>query len=510
MTTAVQGTNTRNAHLARSGKIDLGRRLEILPFPATVQIGTLQRIQSRDRRTDLGGTWDFVGTNHSPVPYLGRNYSRLEAIAFPTVPALSAFRAQAAFKANPAILTQTVAQRVAGELAMLNASEYAKEFVAAYYLQGEARLMKNRLKLLAGVRYEGTDIDGQGLLNDPSLVFVRNADGTFARTPAGARIRKPEAGAAGSLEETRFVLQERGYTAERTYDGYYPSMHLSYNVTDDFVARLAYARTYGRPNFSDIIPNASINEADLDADQLDDPDIIKGTITVRNTGLKPWTAHNYDLSMEYYTKQGGMFSAGAFLKEITDFFGTSVRLATPAILEEVGLEPRYVGWNVNTTFNSGDARISGIEFNARQSLRQLGGWGRYFTVFANATRLKLEGNPFATFTAFVPKSATWGFSYNWRRVTVVPKWTYRGLVKGAAQPALGPDTFQYTRAFTIMDLNVVYRLKGELALTFSINNVFNAFNAGLMRYGSETPAYAYATQVGEYGPAFSIGVKGKF
>jgi iron complex outermembrane recepter protein len=510
MTTAGRGANTRNQHMARFGKIDIGRRLGIFSFPATLQTGVLRRIKSRDRRTDIGGTYNFAGVDPSPVPYLGRNFSTIDFISFPDVPALSAFRGHEAFVANPGILTQTTAQVVSGEVARLNASENAKEVVTAYYGQADARLFKSRLHIVTGVRYERTDLEGQGLLFDPNLVFMRNADGIFSRNAQGARIRRPEAGAAGSLEEAHFVRKERGYMAERTYDGYYPSLHLSYNITEEFIGRLAYAKTYGRPNFTSIIPNATINEADLDQDQLDDPDTIKGTITVRNTGLKPWSAHNYDLSFEYYTKQGGLFSTGVFLKEITDFFGTAVRVATPAMLEEIGLESRYEGWNLNTMFNSGDAKISGVEFNARQSLRQLGHWGRYFTVFANATRLRLEGNPFASFDGFVPKSASWGFSYNWRRITVMPKWTYRGLVKEAAMPAFGPDGFEYTRGFTIMDLNVVYRLKRDLSLNCSINNVFNAFNDRLMRYGSQTPKYAYAVRMGEYGPAFSIGVKGRF
>jgi outer membrane receptor protein involved in Fe transport len=97
-----------------------------------------------------------------------------------------------------------------------------------------------------------------------------------------------------------------------------------------------------------------------------------------NTARHPWTANNYDLSLEYYTEQGGLFSAGAFQKNIQNFFGTTVRLATAADLEEVGLDPRYVGWPLRTKFNAGDAQIAGAEFNGRHSLRHLGEWGELF------------------------------------------------------------------------------------------------------------------------------------
>jgi outer membrane receptor protein involved in Fe transport len=236
---------------------------------------------------------------------------------------------------------------------------------------------------------------------------------------------------------------------------------------------------------------------------------VKGNITVRNTGLKPWTADNYDLSFEYYSNKGGVFSAGAFRKEITDFFGNAVRVATLADLAEVGLDPRYVGWNLSTKFNSGDARITGVELNARHSLRPLGEWGRYFTVFANATRLRLQGNPYASFESFIPKTGNWGLSFNWKRLTVMPKWNYRGLNRLIAQPAFGPDGYQYIKARTLMDLNVSYQVTRRISLTGSINNVFNE-NLTQLHYSSETPEYARRSLNGDYGSTISFGVRGTF
>ena len=61
--------------------------------------------------------------------------------------------------------------------------------------------------------------------------------------------------------------------------------------------------------------------------------LLQGNINVRNTGLRPWTADNYDLSLEYYTSKGGLYSVGVFMKNITNFFGNSVRIATLADTE---------------------------------------------------------------------------------------------------------------------------------------------------------------------------------
>lgn len=364
--------------------------------------------------------------------------------------------------------------------------------------------------MLTGVRYEHTAGDGVGAWSDPNAVFVRNPNGTLAKDAAGNSIRRPDAGAVGSMEQLRLTMKERAARSQRTYDGYYPSLHLTFDLRENFLARAAYARTYGRPNFSDIVPRTVINERDLTQDQLDDPDVIKGTITVRNAGLRPWTADNYDLSLEYYTKQGGLFSAGVFRKEIRNFFGNAVRLATLSDLQEVGIdEPRYVGWNLSTKFNAGSARISGADFNIRHSLRELGPWGAYFTVFANGTYLKLEGNQQASFSSFIPKSANWGFSFNRKRLSVVAMWNHRGLNKRGAQPAFGPDAFEYFDPVTKMDLSLAFQVSRRVSVICSINNVFNQ-STELVRYGAQTPSYARQNRTEEFGQGFSIGIKGSF
>jgi hypothetical protein len=56
-----------------------------------------------------------------------------------------------------------------------------------------------------------------------------------------------------------------------------------------------------------------------------------------------------------------------------------VKTATAADLDDLGLDPRYEGWQLTTQYNvPGTSRVTRVEFNLRQSLRALGGWGRYF------------------------------------------------------------------------------------------------------------------------------------
>jgi iron complex outermembrane recepter protein len=199
------------------------------------------------------------------------------------MPWFSSYKVWDAYQANPALFSKAPAQLVAEESFRITNSELLKESVSAAYLQSEAGLLANWLKVLTGLRFEKTTTEVLGPAVDPAAVWVRTASGDFARTAAGARIRRPEAGAVGSMEELRVTRFERSARADRTYHGYYPSLHLTYHIKENLLARAAYAKTYGRPDFTNIIPNSTFDEEDLD-NATADPTAIRGRINIRNTG----------------------------------------------------------------------------------------------------------------------------------------------------------------------------------------------------------------------------------
>ncbi len=510
LTTATSNAYRDHKENLFGGDLNLRRSFTVFNVPTAVQVGTLYRAQDRDRR-EWNRQWNYVPANPAdptPTPFLAQVYrNRPNYWGFDNIPWTSTNVAVEAWKKNPALFVQTPAQVVAQEQSRIVASEWLRESVTAFYLQNETRLLNNRLTVLAGVRYEKTHDKGAGPVNEPAAVWVRDPDGTFARNAAGARIRKPEAGAAGSMEELRLVRRERANLANRSYDGFYPSVHLTYNATANFLLRAAYAKTYGRPDFTNIVPNATISENDIEFST--DPNAIPGDITVRNTGLKPWTAQNWDLSAEYYTDSGGLFTAGAFRKDISDFFGTLQTTATADILDEFGLDPRYVGWRLNSTVNAGDARVSGVEFNVRQSLAPLGKYGRFFSVFANATKLKLEGSRTADFNRFIPTSMNWGVTITRNPITFMAKWHHRGEQNRGPSTGQGPNAFVYQDGRTTLDINLTYQLLKRLSVFVNCRNLTNVhFNQS--RYQADTPLYARRSTANSYGALWSFGVRGTF
>jgi len=492
------------------GDTSIRRSLTVLDVPAAIQIGGLYRAQDRSRR-EWNRQWTYNPPNPadvSPAPFVGQVYrNRPNYFGFDNTPWVSTNIAVEEWKKNPNLFTQTPAQVVAQEQSRIIASEWFRESVTGLYAQTEARFFRNRLNVLTGVRYEKTHDKGAGPVNEPAAVWQRTATGAFVRDAAGLRVRRPEAGAAGSLEELRLTRLERANLANRSYDGYYPSVHFTYNATSNFLIRAAYAKTYGRPDFTNIVPNATINENDLD--ESADPTALRGTISVRNTGLKPWTAQNYDLSAEYYTENGGLITAGVFRKDITDFFGTRQTFATAEELDDFGLDPRYVGWQLNTTINSGDARVSGVELNVRQSLAPLGKYGRLFSVFANATKLELEGSRTASFNRFIPTSVNWGVTFTRKPITFMAKWHHRGEQKRDPSTAQGPNAYLYQDARTTLDINLTYQAFKRLSLFVNCRNLFNV-HFTQSRYQEDTPAYAVRSSTDSYGALWSFGVRGTF
>jgi iron complex outermembrane receptor protein len=499
--------------------LDLDREFDIANHSVRVKIGGAVREEQRDNRR-YNEQWTFIGpdglantADDNAGPFLNQDYLGVDpGFGEPRIQWVNPYLLAEYFGRNPGhfrLGTGNNQTGVQAETNRINESERISEEVAAAYVRLDGKLLNNRLQWVTGVRFENTRDKGEGPLVNPDAVFQRNPDGSYvdgsATTPGIQRVRRPEAGTAGSLEQLSLTHVERGFRAVREYHGYYPSIHLSYNVTNDFILRFAYAKTLGRPDYADIIPNA-------DYDFEEDPS-IPGTITVSNTGLKPWTADNYDVSAEYYFGRGGVISVGAFQKDLDDFWGTSTSPLTPALLQQYGLDERYADWNVTTLINAGKARITGAEFNFVQKLDFLPGWTRNFSVSANGTLLHLEGSNAADFRRFIPKSGNFSISWNRAPFNARLTWNYRGRQKNAPQTGAqyGANTgfFEYYDSRYNIDANLEYTFSRRFRLFANARNILNTPQV-LERYSAVSARHATGYRHEEFGIQFSVGLKGTF
>ncbi|PQJ34908.1 TonB-dependent receptor [Salinibacter sp. 10B] len=125
---------------------------------------------------------------------------------------------------------------------------------------------------------------------------------------AGARIEYT------STSSTRFQLLENDNTGNltttsQTFDNSYtdvlPSVHLTFEATDNLQFRGAWTNTLGRPDYEKL---SSFSEVTVEGSEAE---VIEG-----NPNLKPFKAMNVDLTAEYYFSDGGLASVAGFYKQI--------------------------------------------------------------------------------------------------------------------------------------------------------------------------------------------------
>ncbi|RXK54850.1 TonB-dependent receptor [Oleiharenicola lentus] len=496
------------------GRVDVERQLDV-GFPLSVKAGGSMWEETRDNRRS-GNQYTFVGADgtantadDSAAPFVDTAYFNQDPFwGYQPIQWINPYLLAQAREDNPAWFRYN---DVTSETNRINGSERISEKVTAGYIQFEGQLLQNKLGFVAGVRYEKTEDQGKGLLVNADNVWQRNANGSFVDgdlvTAGVQRVRRVDAGAVGSLQELYLVRQERAFESDRSYDGFYPSVHLTYNISNDFLIRFAYAKTFGRPDYANIIPNTTVNEDDTDP--INNP----GTISVRNTALRPWTGQNYDLSLEYYFKEGGLITGGVFKKDLSDFWGSRGGTVDAALANELGLDSRYVGWGVTTTVNVGDATIEGAEFNLIRPLTFLPGWGKFFTVKLNGTKLRLGGPNAPDFRGFIEETGNFNIGFNKKPFSANLTFNYRGRQKNApqtgAQYGATAGFYEYYAPRTFVDVSGEVKLTKNMALFAGVRNLFNKQQV-LQRYNDVSPTYSKSFRHEEFGIAMSVGIKGSF
>jgi iron complex outermembrane receptor protein len=463
----------------------------------------------RKRTVDRGATsvtWNFVGADgvagtaddnagaYVDSSYLGVDlkYGEPGRIEWPDLRALYRL-----YQERPSYFVLPAAAQASAYTFEATNSERISEEIAAAYLQGELRLLGGRLPVLGGVRFERTENVGIGLLRDRDAVYLRDAAGRIVRAANGT----PVFATNDVVERARLEYRRRALRAGRTYDGFYPSVNASYQILPNLQLRASYARTLGRPNFNFVVPNFDVIE-DLATDGAD------GLVVARNPALKPWTADNFDVALEYYFQSGGVASAGIFRKNITDGFGTNTVVLDDALLAQFELDRAYRGWDLQTTFNIGQAiRIEGVEFSYQQPLTFLPAFARGVSVYGNATLLELEG-PAAATPELYEKTGNWGVSYSRGRFGLGLNWNYRGS-RSTTSSTYGVGGQTLTRSRITLDVNSEFRFSRRLSLFLNARNLTNSrlYQDG---FGDLTPAYSHQRQGPDYGAKLSAGVRGRF
>ena len=200
-------------------------------------------------------------------------------------------------------------------------------------------------------------------------------------------------------------------SAEISFSDTLPSVNVIWDVTDDLILRGAWYETIVRP---------SANQYTVDSDvsvSWEDPEETVAdslSVTLGNPNIRPFTATAWDLSAEWYNRDGSGVSLAYFTKEVVN--GLVDRVTCPTNLADLSALDVYdfseiitgeltevdgvcqdeegVLVSVEDTINTDESfDISGWELGILQNLEFLDNWASGFGVNANITLIDTSEGP---------------------------------------------------------------------------------------------------------------------
>ncbi|WP_324750605.1 TonB-dependent receptor [Sphingomonas sp. LY54] len=185
---------------------------------------------------------------------------------------------------------------------------------------------------------------------------MANLDFGEVAVTAGLRVEHSKLGITGYLLEGDVVTPTSG---KRSYTDFLPSLVVRMTPSDDTVFRVAYSRSVGRPQYSDLSPGGRVS---VDGDG-------ELNVSTGNPALKPYVADAFDVSGEWYFTRGGMLTLGAFAKFIKNpIFGQSYTINGGSFGGET-----YDIINFSQTLNADKGDIVGLEAAYQQQFTFLPG-----------------------------------------------------------------------------------------------------------------------------------------
>ncbi len=224
-----------------------------------------------------------------------------------------------------------------------DANDYENdETIPAGYVMAKVNIGK-RLFLLPGMRFEAEQTDFTAQINTVQLSGYNQV---------------------GDIQDT---------TSHRSFDHWFPMMHLRYKITDWLDLRTAYTRTISRPNFGYISPYVRINSTG-------------GTVSRGTPYLKPAIATNFDVALSTYTNKFGLISLAGFYKEIDNLFYSKTRyIRNPA---QENLPPYTKGYKLNDYVNNPHPTfVRGFEIDIQTHFWWLPGILKGLILNANYSRI---------------------------------------------------------------------------------------------------------------------------
>jgi TonB-dependent receptor len=363
----------------------------------------------------------------------------------------------------------------------LQSLQDVRESIASAYIMGNVQIQ--RLGILAGLRVEETETQGNGPVNK-------------AVNPAEAARRAAFVGPLTDEEIIRRANYDWGSRthAEGKYRNVFPGVHFKYAHGSGLLTRASYSTSIGRPGIASIIPSLTVNET-------------SERVTVNNAGLKPQKADNFDLSLEYYFEPIGLFSTSFFLKEVSSFIFTDSSQIVGSGPNN-GFDGLYEGYGITTSSNGGSARYRGFEVNYQQQFTFLPGFWKGFGLNLNYTQLETKGDYGGTVATtqvagFRPRTGNVSVNYRMGRyeIRLQTNWLDTYLTTASTNAAL----LAYEAPRKTTNVKFTFKVGKATTVYFNWDNVFREPEVNNWRGYRDRMATTRMVY-----PSIAAGVQGRF
>jgi TonB-dependent receptor len=370
------------------------------------------------------------------------------------------------FNANPGQFVENSANDF---LANLQSYGHDSENVYAGYGEYAFQPME-KLSLLAGVRYELTNAQYEGL-------DIVTSNGSLV-----------------SYSPNIF---------NRNYGNFFPTLQAKYSFDTDLIGRAVYSKTIARPGFQQVTPST----------QVDD---VNDVVSQGNPALRPTYSDNYDLSLEYYLPEGGLAYAGLFDKQLTNYIvqtGVIQTVTNPVGILDVFAPGTQVTFSSYENISSAWAR--GVQLVYVDRFRWLPGMLSGLGVNTNYTyvdsRIEIHPGVYSLLPSTSRNTANFALTYDYSGLRLDLGAYYESkniftvggpLYTNADGTPANVYADQYSSARTSLDFGASYAFNDTFSVYFGAKDLTNT----KLRF-TETAANNRPIQREFYDQTFTAGVR---
>jgi len=410
-------------------KMDFARLYDFKGYDSQVKFGAkaIRRDVSNDSQTFIYDQFDASPTNLSQ--YSGGNLNYKPGPFGQSING-SAIRNLIGQLDRNAALDQ--------EESRINDYEMTEDINAAYVMN---TIDLDKLRLIAGLRYEGTKFTAKGTSID---------NGAFATV-----------------------------SQSNNYHNILPGLHAKYQLADNTLLRAAYTTAVVRPTFEQLAAGIAIDGRDA---------------AFGNPDLDPLEAKNLDIGIEHYMGRAGVISAFAFYKDIKNFvYETDAEAAFAQYDEALTFE------------NGDEAKVYGLELAYSQKLDWLSyPWNKVIlganATFSDSTAAIASLGQTRDIVLPSQSKQVGNMSIGWQdnkfSVRLAANYKSRFLAEVGAIDTKQNDL--YADAQTYVDLSASYFITPKMQLTFDAQNITDE------KFYVYQNRRNFNAQYEEYGPTYRV------